>query len=62
MRYRVDLRYGSASFDKRDYPRAKALYDEEGLRIVKCHDLFDQDGEVLEGAPLGVDFSDEAAS
>lgn len=55
MRYRVDTRFGYASFDEKDAKRARELYEQEGIRLRRCRDLFDE-GEVIEGLPLGVDF------
>lgn len=56
MRYRVDLRYGSASFDEKDLDKAHALYEREGIRLSVCSDLFDE-GIVIDGLPLEVDVS-----
>lgn len=50
MRYRVDTRFGSASFDEKDEAKALELYRESGLRLSWCRGL-DDDGEVIEGLP-----------
>lgn len=54
MRWRVDTRAGYASFDERDEARARELYASEGIRLVRCVDVFDERGEVVAGLPLGI--------
>jgi hypothetical protein len=56
VRYRVDLRFGYASFDESQEARARELYQAEGVRLRRCTDLFDE-GEVIEGLPLEVEFT-----
>ena len=51
MRYRVDTRYGYASFDAGDEAKARDLYAREGIRLIWCKD-FDDPGIVVEGVPL----------
>ncbi len=55
MRYRVDLRFGSASFDESEEAYARDLYESEGVRLVRCVDLFDQ-GEAIDGLPADISF------
>ncbi len=55
MRYRVDLPHGYASFDESEEEKAFDLYEAEGYRLRRCKDIFDE-GEVIEGLPLGVDW------
>ena len=55
MRYRVDTRHGWASFDEVDFVKALEMYREEGVRLRKCVDLYD-DGEVIEGLEIHVTF------
>lgn len=57
MRYRVDLRYGYASYDESDVERAIDLYAREGLRMFR-----EDTREVLLGAEHGVKWPVEAAS
>ncbi len=47
MRYRVDLNYGYASYDETEKEKAFDLYDREGVRLLECDDLFDDDGFVI---------------
>lgn len=54
MRYKVELRYGSASFDESQKDRALELYAQEGLRLRLCQDLHDE-GVVVSGPPATVD-------
>lgn len=49
MRYRVDTKYGYASFDEKDEAKARAFYEDCGFCLRLCKDLFDEEGEVLEG-------------
>lgn len=51
----MDLRAGYASFDGADEARAVELYKTEGVRLRCCRDL-DDEGVVVAGAPLGVEF------
>lgn len=53
MRFRVDTRYSSVSYDEKDEALAWALYEAEGHRIVLCEDLFDE-GIVLAGLDAAV--------
>lgn len=54
MRYRVDTRWGYASFGEDDEQKAREMYEDSGVRLVRCKDLNDE-GEVIEGLPLGVE-------
>jgi hypothetical protein len=56
MRYQVDLPYGSASYDERDTDRAWDLFQEEGIRIRRCRDIFDE-GTVIAGSPIVQDLT-----
>lgn len=55
MRWRVDTRCGYASFDEAEEERARALYEDEGIRLRRCDNIFDE-GVVVEGLPLGIEF------
>lgn len=56
MRYRVDLEYGYISYDEKDKDKALALYEERGVRLRRCKDIFD-DGLVIAGPPVFEDHS-----
>ncbi len=52
MRYQVDTRYGYVSYDESDEAKARALYEDEGVCLRLCADLFDHVGVILEGTPV----------
>lgn len=56
MRFRVDMKYGYASFSTDDAEKAYALYEQEGIRIRLCKNIFDE-GDVIEGLPIVQDLS-----
>lgn len=52
MRYRVDFAHGGyASYDESEKDRAWELYREQGIRIRRCKDIFDE-GVTIEGPPI----------
>lgn len=55
MRYRVDTRFGYASFDESELAKAEELYEDQGVRLILCKDLMDE-GVVLKGLPFGAPF------
>lgn len=59
MRYRVETRYGSVSYDESDREKAVALYESEGIAMYRCADLFDR-GELIQG--WAVRFVSQAAA
>ncbi len=51
-RLRVDLKWSTVSFAEVEEQKAWDLYyEEDGIRIVLCEDIFDE-GTVLAGAPI----------
>lgn len=52
MRWKVDLKYGYASFNESDKEKAWDLFHDEGIRIRKCKDIMDDEGIVVEGLPI----------
>ena len=58
IRYRVDFENGYASYDSSEYYKALKLYEERGIRLRECKDLFDE-GVVIMGAPIFEDLSGE---
>jgi hypothetical protein len=56
MRYRVDLESGYVSYDSKDYEKALQLYNERGIRLRQCKDIFDE-GIVIMGSPIYEDIS-----
>lgn len=51
MRYRVDLEGGYVSYDESEREKAFALYQERGIRIRRCRDIYDE-GTVIDGLPI----------
>jgi hypothetical protein len=60
MRYRVDFDNGSGyiSLDGSEWDKALQLYQERGIRIRQCKDIYDE-GVVIMGAPIIEDRSRE---
>ena len=59
MRYRVDFTGGYISYDESEYDQALATYEERGIRMLECDDIFD-DGRLVKGQPVVVDYSNES--
>lgn len=51
MRYKVETKYGYASFDEKDKHKAMQLFEQEGVRLFKCKDIHDE-GLLLQGPPV----------
>lgn len=57
MRYRVDLKGGGyISYDQSDEKKAWKIYEERGIRILRCDDIFD-DGVVIDGMMIVNDYT-----
>lgn len=54
VRYRVDTRYGYISYGSQDYDKALKYFQDEGIRLRLCKNIFD-DGHVIAGEPLPED-------
>ena len=50
-RFRVDLRFGYASYGVHDLDKALALFAQDGIRLLICRDIFDN-GKMIAGRCL----------
>lgn len=57
MRWRVDTKFGYISFAECDERKAFVYYQESGIRLRRCKDIFDE-GVVVAGQPIIEDCSD----
>jgi hypothetical protein len=56
-RYRVDLEYGGyVSYAEENYDKALQLYEERGIRLRECKNIFDE-GHVLFGEMIVEDLT-----